>query len=124
MPDWPGPEGPERPSGYVVVTLDTTIRDAAGHDVGIAVQTLMLGAVERGLGGCMFGTVRKKELRSILGLPDNLEICLVVALGKPVEKVVLVDMEPDGSVKYYRDKDQVHYVPKRKRDDLIVKTFG
>jgi len=127
LPEWPGPDEPERPTGYVVITIDTTITAPSGwsgHDVGIVAQTILLGAVDKGLGGCMFGSVKKSELKKILDLPDSLEINLVIALGRPVEKVVLEDVKPDGSTTYHRDAAQTHYVPKRKRDELIVKVYG
>ncbi len=127
LPEWPGPEEPERPTGYIVMCIDKSIAENltwVGHDVGIAAQSIFLGAVDKGLGGCMFGTIKKNELNNILALPGNLEIDLVIALGKPVEKVVLEDIKPDGSIKYHRDAEQTHYVPKRSRDELVLKTYG
>ena len=112
LPDWPGPGPSERPSAYVVVLLDATIAQAADVDVGIAAQTLLLGAVERGLGGCMFRT-------EFLRLPDHPSVTLVIALGKPVEKIVLEDCPPGGAGTYYREADQTHHVPKRRLDELI-----
>ena len=120
LTDWSGPGPGERPTGYIVMLLDPRIRKEPGADHGIAAQTIMLGAVEQGLGGCMFGSVRKKELKSALSIPDELEILLVLALGVPVENVVLEDVGPDGSVKYYRDQDQTHHVPKRTLSEIIV----
>ena len=120
LTDWSGPGPGERPTGYIVMLLDPRIRKEPGADHGIAAQTIMLGAVEQGLGGCMFGSVRKKELKSALAIPDELEILLVLALGVPVENVVLEDVGPDGSVKYYRDQDKTHHVPKRTLGEIIV----
>ena len=51
-------------------------------------------------------------------MPENLEPVLVLALGKPCEEVRIVDMENDD-VKYYRDENQVHYVPKRSLDSIM-----
>ena len=126
LPDWKGPPVQERPTGYVVMLRDLAVTgaakiNAADIDVGIAAQTILLGAVERGLGGCMFGSVRREELARRLGLPDTLAIALVIALGKPVEKVVLDGLAPGGSVKYWREPDGTHHVPKRGLDELIVK---
>jgi nitroreductase len=121
LPDWPGPEEKERPTGYIVVLQDTKIDTGwAGTDAGIAVQTMLLGAVERGLGGVMFGNIRKKQLREALSVPNHLEIMLVVAIGTPVEKVVLETVGDDGSIKYYRDVDKTHHVPKRRLDDVLI----
>ena len=54
-------------------------------------------------------------------IPEHLQIRLVIALGKPAEKVVLEDVEPGGDIRYWRDKEGVHYVPKRKLEELILK---
>lgn len=126
LPDWKGPPVHERPTGYVVMLRDLAIVGAAkvsvaDLDAGIAAQTILLGAVERGLGGCMFGSVRREELARRLGLPGTLAIALVIALGRPVEKVVLDGLAPGGSVKYWREPDGTHHVPKRGLDELIVK---
>lgn len=120
LTDWKGPESGERPTGYIIMLLDPEIRKEPGADHGIAAQTIMLGAVERGFGGCMFGSIRKKELKATLAIPDPLEILLVLALGVPVERMVLEDVGADGSIKYYRDQDRAHHVPKRLLDDIIV----
>ena len=45
---------------------------------------------------------------------------LIVAFGKPDETIVLTELEEGGSVNYYRDEDDVHYVPKRKLEDIII----
>ena len=123
LPEWKGPAPHERPTGYVVMLLDTSITQSADIDVGIVAQTILLGAVERGLGGCMFANVKREELARRLGLPDTLKVALVIALGRPVEKVVLEELAPDGSVKYWREPDGTHHVPKRRLDDLVLKVI-
>jgi nitroreductase len=123
LPEWKGPPVPERPTGYVVILLDRAITQAADVDVGIAAQTILLGAVERGLGGCMFGSVKREELVRRLGLSDTLAVALVIALGKPVENVVLDDLAPGGSIKYWREANGTHHVPKRGLDELILKVI-
>ena len=117
--DWPGPTPDERPAAYIVVLLDTGLAKEADVDVGIAAQTILLGATARGLGGCMFGAVRREELASRLRLPDHLTIALVVALGTPVEHVVMEDLPANRSIEYYRTPDGTHHVPKRSVDELI-----
>jgi nitroreductase len=121
LPDWPGPEEGERPAGYVVFLHDSRA-DSSWHscDVGIAAQTLLLAATAEGLGGCMFGNVRKKRLQEILQVPEHLEIVLVVALGKPVEKIVLDEAAPEGSLTYYREPDGTHHVPKRPLAEALL----
>lgn len=120
LKDWPGPEKGERPSAYVVVLGDKRIRKNFGCDHGIAAQTILLGAAEKGLGGCIFGSVRREELHRALEIPDDFEILIVIALGKPKETVVIDPLGPEGSIKYWRDEDGVHHVPKRDLDELIV----
>jgi nitroreductase len=117
---WPGPGAGERPAAYVVILGDAEITRNFGCDHGIAAQTILLGAAERGLGGCMIGNIRRDELRQALHLPERFEILLVLALGKPVEDVVLESLPADGSVKYWRDEQAVHHVPKRALEEIIV----
>jgi len=124
LTDWGGPAEGERPSAYIIILNDTTIAKVPGTDHGIAAQSMMLGATEKGLGGCMIGSIQKDQLRRVLDIPDRLEILLVLALGKPAETVVIEDEGPDGSYKYYRDERDVHHVPKRTLDELIVGTYG
>lgn len=123
LKDWDGPSEGERPSAYIVILLDKEISSNAGCDHGIAAQSILLGAVEAGFGGCMIGSVQKDKLRSVLDLPEQFEILLVIALGKPKEKIVLTEIEKDGDIKYYRDENMIHYVPKRKLRDIILKEF-
>ena len=120
LKDWPGPAEGERPSAYIIILGDTKIRAASPCDYGIAAQSILLGAVENGFGGCMIATIRKQDLIKSLEIPEHLEILLVIALGKPKEKVVIENVGPDGDIKYWRDSDGVHHVPKRSLENLIV----
>ena len=120
LKDWPGPEEGERPSAYIVVLGDTGISESAGCDHGIAAQTIMLAAREKGLAGCMLGSIDRKALRNSLNIPSQLKILLVLAIGKPKEQIVLETIGSSDSIKYWRDNDGVHHVPKRKLEDLIV----
>jgi len=124
LKDWPGPAEGERPTAYIVILGDTEIRKSFGCDHGIAAQSIMLGAAERGLGGCMIGSIDRGELRQVLDIPEQYDILLILALGKPKETVVLEEVGPDGSVKYYRDADGVHHVPKRSLDELILREYS
>jgi len=124
LPDWPGPEEAEQPTGYIIILIDKSIRENAEIDVGIAAQTILLGATELGLGGCIFSSVNRKELRPLLDIPGHFIISLAIAIGKPVEKVVLGDVQSGGSIEYYRDSDQTHHVPKRKIGELIYRIYS
>ena len=117
---WKGPEEGERPSGYIVILNDTLIAGNYFCDDGIAVQSILLGATEAGFGGCIIHSVNRNRLREILNLSEQFEILYVLALGKPKETVVLEKMK-NGDVKYWRDENQVHHVPKRALDEIILK---
>jgi nitroreductase len=120
LKDWSGPEEGERPSAYIVILGDSTINPSFSCDHGIAAQSILLGATEKGLGGCIIGSVRKAELSQALGIPTEYEILLVIALGKPKETVVLEPMPPGGDFRYWRDDQGVHHVPKRSLDEIII----
>lgn len=120
LKDWRGPKEGERPSAYIIILGDRDIQLTFGVDHGIAAQSIMLGAAEKGLGGCMIGSARRKGLAADLEIPEQFQILLVLALGKPIETVITEPVGPDGEVKYYRDEDDVHHVPKRSLDEIIV----
>ena len=120
LKDWPGPAQGEKPSAYIIVLGDTRIHPSFSCDHGIAAQSIMLGATERGLGGCIMSAVDRVKLGKALNLPPHYEILLVLALGKPRETVALETVGADGDIKFWRDKDDVHHVPKRTLDDIIV----
>ena len=121
LPDWNGPIEGERPAAYIMIICDKELGKNKQIDAGIAAQTIMLGATEKGLGGCILGNIQRENLIQELNLEkERYSIELVVGLGKPKEKVMLTEVKEDGDVGYYRDENQVHYVPKRKLEDLII----
>lgn len=120
LTDWQGPDKGERPTGYIIILGDKTITEMFGVDHGIAAQSIMLGATEAGLGGCIIASIKRDELSNELSIPDNFEILLVLALGKPVEKIFIEDIK-NADVKYWRDENKNHHVPKRSLQELIIK---
>jgi nitroreductase len=120
LKDWPGPAEGERPTAYILIVGDTEISRNFDRDLGIAAQSIMLGATERGLGGCMIGSIDRPKVREVLGIAERFEILLALALGKPAEKVVIEQLPPDGNTNYWRDEQSVHHVPKRALDDIIL----
>jgi len=120
LADWPGPAEGERPTAYIVVLGDRRAASHCDFDAGIAAQTMLLGAADRGLGGCMIASVHRDALRRQFPLPETLDIILVIALGKPAERVVLEETTAPDRIEYYRDAEGVHHVPKRPLDELIV----
>jgi nitroreductase len=123
LTDWKGPVEAERPSGYIVILADHHIADKFWCDHGIAAQTILLGARDQGLAGCMFGAINMKKIKAALAIEDHLEVKLVIALGKPVEKIQIDPVRADGDIRYFRDENQVHHVPKRSLSDLIYQAF-
>jgi nitroreductase len=120
LTEWPGPDKGERPTAYIMILGDKSITDLFGVDHGIAAQSIMLGAVEAGIGGCMIQSIKREELREDLRLPDKYEILLILALGKPVENIIIDEIK-NNDVKYWRDNNKNHHVPKRSLKDLIIK---
>jgi len=120
LTDWPGPAEGERPAAYLVILGDKEIAANFGCDHGIAAQSILLGARERGLGGCMLGSIKRDRLRELLNIPEKFDILLVIALGRPQEEVVLEEVPPGGSIKYWRDAQGIHHVPKRTLAEILV----
>ena len=120
LKDWQGPCEGERPSAYIIILNDTQISKSVDCDHGIAAQSILLGAAEKGLGGCMIGTVQRQKLCKVLDIPSGYEILLVLALGKPKEQIIIEDIDASGDIKYWRDSDGKHHVPKRNLDDIIL----
>ena len=118
LTDWAGPEEGERPAAYLIQLLDTRIVENCLCDDGLQAQTILLGAVEKGWGGCIIKAFKNEALRKLLQLSEELKIMYVIAMGKPKEEVVIEEMK-EGNYKYWRDARGVHYVPKRDIEELI-----
>ncbi len=119
LKEWSGPTEGERPAAYIIIVGDTSLTKQFGCDHGIASQSILLGAVEKGYGGCLIGALKRDKLRAVLEIAEQYEILLVVALGKPKEQVVLEEVENDN-IEYYRDAKQFHHVPKRSIAEIII----
>ena len=116
------PEG-KHPTAFVVICHDTTVREnpaSSEKDVGIAAMTLLLSATEAGYGGCMIGAFNKDRVGEVLRIPEKYVPVLLVALGKPDELVFLTEPKDKDNVIYYRDDHNLHFVPKRKLDDILI----
>ncbi len=129
LKDWPGPSETERPGGYVAILAERAVpgKPAAPIsevDCGIAAQTMMLAArsATPEVAACMFKAF-KPAIMPAMGIdPDLYELKLVMAFGQPMEQQVIepVSASPDGTLKYWRDEAQVHHVPKRALEDVLV----
>lgn len=117
--DWDGPEEGERPAAYIILLSPAGVN--APQDEGIIGQTILLSATEEGMGGCFIGNVDRAGLTEAIQVPEGYQIKLVIALGYPKEEVVIDEITKDGDIKYYRDSEQTHHVPKIKLEDLIIK---
>ena len=111
------------PVAYIVICLDGSLAENSApyqRDVGIVAQTMLLAAAEMGLNGCMIGSFAAGELREKLGLPETIKPQLLLALGEGTDRIVMTDVGEDGSTTYYRDAEDIHYVPKRTLEQLIL----
>ncbi len=120
LTNWDGPGEGERPAAYILILGDTLIKKSFSCDHGIAAQSIMLGACEQGLRGCIIASINREKLRQDLNISGQYELLLILALGMPREKIALETVGKDGSIKYWRDKEGVHHVPKRKLEDIIL----
>ena len=117
------PEG-KGPTDFIVICHDKSICPATDYtmmDVGIAAQTINLAARERGYGCCMIGSFDKEETANLLGIPEHLTPILVIAIGTPAEEPIICSLPKDGSIKYFRDAADLHFVPKRSVEEVIIK---
>jgi len=110
---FPGTE----PEAFIIICSSVEPDKWVHMDVGIAAQSMLLKAVEMGLGGICIGAFNRNELIETFALPC--EPVLVLAIGKPAEKIELVPVHAGEPLKYYRENG-THYVPKIVTDDLLL----
>jgi len=110
---FPGTE----PQAFIVVCSALEETPGLDIDLGISLQSMLLKAVDMGLGGLIIRNFDKEDLQKELDLP--MAPIAVLAIGKPAEKIELVNVREGDDLRYYR-KDGVHYVPKIITEDLII----
>ena len=128
MTKWAGyladgaPKENERPAAYIAVHGDSSIKSNKMYEVeaGAAVTTMMLEAVEMGLGTCWLGAIQRDEIKKLLELDENLNVVYLLAVGYPKQESKIVDMK-DNDVKYYEDENGVINVPKRSLEEILIK---
>ena len=112
-----------RPTAFIVICFDKNIGgddpSKFMKDVGICAQTIMLAAASADISGCMIGAFNPDKLSEALNLSSNLRPVLILALGKRDEKVEIVEAK-DGKTTYYRDENDIHYVPKRSLAEELI----
>lgn len=123
LKDWQGPSNGEKPSAYIVMLCQGEKGAYTAIDAGIALQSILLSAVEDGFGGCAIASMDIQLVKRIINPPPNMEVLLTIALGKPVEQVVLEDTQGDD-IRYWRDPAGIHHVPKRPLDEILLKIIS
>ena len=123
LKDWPGPAEGERPTGYIVIGGDEQYPQFHMVDLGIASQSMFLFLSEAGYAACMMGSINAKAIHEVVGFPDTVKVLQVLAVGYPGEKVVLDEMQAGGDTSYYRDANDVHHVPKRPLQEVLLRRF-
>ncbi len=118
--DWNSPPQGEQPAAFIVMVRDSSLGASLPQDQGFAGQSILLGATEKGLGGCYLVNIHKEQLRQVLALGDQFVIEAVIAIGYPKEIIMVEEIDAAGDVRYWRDDKQVHHVPKRNLEDLII----
>lgn len=122
LTDWDGPEPQERPSAYIVQCLDTSLTADCLCDDGLQLEALTLGAASLGLHGCIIKAFNVAAVKDSLCLPSQFKPLYVLALGYPAETVKIVDTDGthDADIRYYRDAEDTHIVPKRPLSELLI----
>lgn len=117
---WGGPQPAERATAYILVLKEKAIGDYALIDAGIAMQTILLAAAEKGIAGCMLASIDRATCIKLFALPDTLEPMFAVVLGYPAETIRITDLPPSGDTNYYRDDADRHCVPKRDLESVLL----
>lgn len=118
LPEEHLPHPGEEPSAYIVICSTVEENKIVDMDLGIAAQSILLKATEMGLGGIFILNFKADAVQTALSL--QMKPLAVLGIGKPAERIFLMPCHEGDSLAYYR-KDGVHYVPKIKVEDLIVK---
>lgn len=112
------PKKGEEPVAYIIILGDTNIRKSGyQYDVGAAAQSIMLLAMEEGIGSCWMGSIDRSAIKKLFNMPKNLEVDTLIALGYPAENPVIEDCI--DSIKNYKDENGVLHTPKRRLEDIV-----
>ncbi len=118
-----GGDDGERPSAYIAVLFKETGVPWSLRDIGASVQNMLLAAHSRGFAACWIANVKREQVKSLLRIPDDVQLDCMVAVGIPAEKSAPVEMK-DSSL-YYYEKPLNLRVPKRKLEDIVFfNSFG
>ncbi|MGD9125562.1 MAG: nitroreductase family protein, partial [Desulfarculaceae bacterium] len=115
------------PTAYLAVLRreEYEVKNITEYDVGAAIQTICLVAMEKGLGSCWLKSINYPKATQLLKLPPELKLDSIVALGYPDEHPKMVDLKPDqtglDAIRYWRDEKEQHFVPKRALEAILHK---
>ena len=113
------PKKNEKPTAYILVVANKDINPNCQHDVGLAVENIILTALENNVASCILGSADKEKLSQNFNIPQSYQVELVVALGYPAHKSIAE--ESNGKIKYWIDENEVWHIPKRRLEDIIHK---
>ena len=117
------PKKEESPVGYILMLNEKKVgtpETLFNFDMGIASQNIMLKLRDMKYGGCLIGSYNKLVIKGILKISDDYDLGILIAIGKPKETVEVIDTDSD--TRYFRSNN-IHYVPKLKKIDLIIKSI-
>ena len=118
LPELHLPEKGSEPNAFIVICSTVPEDRYVSVDMGIVAQSMLLQAVEIGLNGICIGAFDAKPIREAFDL--RYEPVLILAIGRGADKILLKEIGEEEDHRYYR-KDGIHYVPKVRVEDLILK---
>ena len=114
------PKFNERPTAFIAILGDNSIKKTFEVEAGAAVTSMMLGAYEKGIATCWIGSLNRTEVMKILGISkEDYSLVYVLALGYPAQKSRACEMK-DGDIKYFLDEENILNVPKRSLEEIII----
>ena len=123
LPDMKFPPDGHHPTAFIIMCCDTDISEVnewVRFDAGIAAQTLCLQAAEAGLGTCIIGAFNPDEMSKTLLISKKYKPIAAIAFGVPDETILICNVPASGNTIYFRDKANIHYVPKRSLEEIII----
>lgn len=115
-PKWTPSEN-ERPVAYIIILSKDIDKQWYIRDASLSAENIVLTAESESVGSCILLNINKVKIKEVLKIPKDLFVDSVIALGYKAEKSVIEDYT--GSIEYWRDKEQVLHVPKRKLENII-----
>ncbi len=106
------------PNAFIIICSSEPLNRWTDIDLGISAQSMLLKAVDMGLNGICIGAFEKAEAERVVG--EGMTPLLVIAIGKSAEKYQILHIAEKEDHRYFRESG-IHYVPKVKVEDLIIK---